>query len=94
MVSVLARGAESPPALEVISSAIGGQRGFKDCENTMCATCGEENATKKCSKCKQVQYCDRECQRLHWFTHKKECERTSTNIQSSMIIAREDVKVN
>uniref|UniRef100_A0A1B6D4L7 MYND-type domain-containing protein n=3 Tax=Clastoptera arizonana TaxID=38151 RepID=A0A1B6D4L7_9HEMI len=93
MVSVLARGSDSPPALEVVSSAISGQRGFKDTEVMICATCGEENAAKKCSKCKQVQYCDRECQRLHWFTHKKECERTSTTIHSSTVIERGDVKV-
>lgn len=22
-----------------------------------------------------MQYCDRECQRLHWFVHKKSCAR-------------------
>lgn len=42
---------------------------------TSCSTCGEEGPDKKCSKCKQVQYCDRECQRLHWFMHKKTCAR-------------------
>lgn len=42
---------------------------------TYCSTCGEEKPDKKCSKCKQVQYCDRECQRLHWFAHKKVCAR-------------------
>ena len=47
---------------------------FKD-DITYCSTCGEEKPDKKCSKCKQVQYCDRECQRLHWFSHKKVCAR-------------------
>lgn len=58
-------------ALETLKQAINGQRGFQDF--TLCSTCGDEKPDKKCSKCKQVQYCDRECQRLHWFIHKKEC---------------------
>lgn len=52
--------------------------GFTDSDALICHTCGEEKATKKCSKCKAVQYCDRECQRLHWFIHKKNCARLSS----------------
>lgn len=61
-------------ALEVLKQAINGQRGFQDL-SSFCSTCNEEKPDKKCSKCKEVQYCDRECQRLHWFIHKKECAR-------------------
>lgn len=61
-------------ALEVLKQAINGQRGFQDLAS-FCSTCGDEKPDKKCSKCKEVQYCDRECQRLHWFIHKKECAR-------------------
>lgn len=52
---------------------------------SVCSSCGEEKPDKKCSKCKEVQYCDRECQRLHWFMHKKACSRpqTTTNNQTS-----------
>lgn len=64
-------------ALEVLKQAINGQRGFQDL-NAFCSTCGDEKPDKKCSKCKQVQYCDRECQRLHWWLHKKECARLSS----------------
>lgn len=64
-------------ALEVLKQSINGQRGFQDL-NTLCSTCGDEKPDKKCSKCKQVQYCDRECQRLHWWLHKKECARLSS----------------
>ncbi|KAL7050097.1 hypothetical protein ACKWTF_003955 [Chironomus riparius] len=64
-------------ALEIIKQAINGQRGFQDV-NIFCSTCGDEKPDKKCSKCKQVQYCDRECQRLHWSIHKKECARLSS----------------
>lgn len=64
-------------ALEVLKQAINGQRGFQDAD-IYCSTCGDEKPDKKCSKCKQVQYCDRECQRLHWWLHKKECARMSS----------------
>ncbi|KAF5301942.1 hypothetical protein FQR65_LT08677 [Abscondita terminalis] len=75
MVATLA--AKDPPsAIGVISSAINGQRGFVD-NIPICQTCGEEKPAKKCSKCKVVQYCDRECQRMHWFIHKKACARLS-----------------
>lgn len=67
---------DPPSAISVVVSAINGQRGFVD-NIPLCSTCGEEKPSKKCSKCKVVQYCDRECQRLHWFVHKKACARLS-----------------
>lgn len=73
---------DSPNALSVISAAINGQRGFNDAAASACSTCGEEKAPKKCSKCKAVQYCDRECQRLHWFLHKKACARLGSSINA------------
>lgn len=40
-----------------------------------CAQCTKE-ATKKCSKCKIVRYCTRECQSKHWNEgHKKRCQK-------------------
>ncbi|XP_023171339.2 ankyrin repeat and MYND domain-containing protein 2 [Drosophila hydei] len=65
---------DAPPALVILRNAINGMRGFVD-ECSYCSTCGQEKPDKKCSKCKAVQYCDRECQRLHWFMHKKSCPR-------------------
>ena len=32
---------------------------------------------KKCSRCKKVYYCGRECQKLHWKTHKEECTKAA-----------------
>jgi hypothetical protein len=32
-----------------------------------------ENALQKCSRCKNVAYCDAKCQRGHWVVHKKNC---------------------
>ncbi|XP_017878296.1 ankyrin repeat and MYND domain-containing protein 2-like [Ceratina calcarata] len=88
MVATLAA-SDPPSAVSVISAAINGQRAFSD-NAQVCVTCGEDKATKKCSKCKAVQYCDRECQRLHWFMHKKACTRLDQNIAPSAKISDAD----
>ncbi|XP_063241048.1 ankyrin repeat and MYND domain-containing protein 2 isoform X2 [Bacillus rossius redtenbacheri] len=77
MVSTLAQ-KDSPPAVSVVSGVISGQRASAEQDQAACCfACGQEGAPKKCSKCRAVQYCDRECQRLHWFVHKKVCARPS-----------------
>lgn len=88
MVATLAS-TDPPSAVSVVSAAINGQRGFVD-NSQVCVTCGEEKATKKCSKCKAVQYCDRECQRLHWFLHKKACARLDQSAGSTVKITDSD----
>ncbi|XP_059091635.1 ankyrin repeat and MYND domain-containing protein 2-like [Tigriopus californicus] len=64
---------DSITAAEFINQSFNGQKGFKDKEN--CDSCGNEDAPKKCAKCKSVQYCDQTCQKLHWFMHKKYCDK-------------------
>ena len=88
MVATLAA-SDPPSAASVVSAAIDGQRAFLD-NAQVCITCGEDKANKKCSKCKAVQYCDRECQRLHWFMHKKACTRLGQNITPSAKISDAD----
>nr|XP_025034877.1 ankyrin repeat and MYND domain-containing protein 2 [Pelodiscus sinensis] len=61
-----------PTAFSVLTQAITGQVGFVDAE--FCTTCGEKGADKRCSVCKMVIYCDQNCQKIHWFTHKKVCK--------------------
>ncbi|CAM9892817.1 unnamed protein product [Sphacelaria rigidula] len=43
----------------------------------MSATCGapgcSEPANQRCSRCKSVHYCTRECQRAAWIDHKDMC---------------------
>nr|CAI5860285.1 unnamed protein product [Callosobruchus analis] len=73
-------GKDPPSALSIINAAINGQKGFID-NVSVCSTCGEEKPAKKCSKCKAVQYCDRNCQRLHWHWHKKACQRLSQGVE-------------
>ncbi|GFY70710.1 ankyrin repeat and MYND domain-containing protein 2 [Trichonephila inaurata madagascariensis] len=63
-------GAE-PSAVSIINGAVDGHRGMD--RSLRCATCGDAFAKKKCSSCKSVQYCDKTCQKLHWFTHKTQC---------------------
>lgn len=60
-----------PSAISILSQAVTGQRGVED--GVACSTCGEPKAEKKCSACKTAQYCSRDCQKLHWFTHKVHC---------------------
>uniref|UniRef100_A0A8C8RED9 Ankyrin repeat and MYND domain-containing protein 2 n=1 Tax=Pelusios castaneus TaxID=367368 RepID=A0A8C8RED9_9SAUR len=62
-----------PTAFSVLTQAITGQVGFVDAE--FCTTCGEKGADKRCSVCKLVIYCDQNCQKIHWFTHKKVCKK-------------------
>ncbi|XP_075414453.1 ankyrin repeat and MYND domain-containing protein 2 [Tenrec ecaudatus] len=61
-----------PTAFSVLHQAITGQVGFVDVE--FCTTCGEKGASKRCSVCKMVIYCDQTCQKTHWFSHKKTCK--------------------
>lgn len=65
------------PAFDILKQSIMGHNVFAD-QTVYCDACNEENPSKKCSKCKVVQYCDRECQRLHWFIHKKTCGKVGT----------------
>uniref|UniRef100_A0A4Y0BN56 MYND-type domain-containing protein n=1 Tax=Anopheles funestus TaxID=62324 RepID=A0A4Y0BN56_ANOFN len=90
MVTQLTSKENLAPALDIIRAAINGQRGFQD-TITFCSSCGEEKPDKKCSKCKEVQYCDRQCQRLHWFTHKKVCSRPSVAAGEGQHSAPKDI---
>ena len=42
----------------------------------LCSACGKKSDTvKKCTACKCVWYCDKECQNKHRKDHRKECKR-------------------
>ncbi|XP_065911531.1 uncharacterized protein [Dysidea avara] len=39
-----------------------------------CSYCGQSAVDlKKCSRCRSVQYCGRDCQKKHWTSHKPDC---------------------
>ena len=40
----------------------------------ICAGCGSPGATKRCTRCRSVHFCDKECLRAGWKTHKKACK--------------------
>jgi len=71
IVRAIATSASSASALSVLVSCINGQR-FASAEDKSCSTCNELGG-KTCQNCKSVFYCNRECQKLHWFVHKKQC---------------------
>lgn len=49
-----------------------GSKGSSGGPGRNCSSCGGR-ATFKCSRCKQVWYCDKTCQMKHWGEHKKLC---------------------
>jgi len=71
IVRTISTSAASTPALNVLISCINGQH-FSSAEDKSCGTCNELGG-KTCQNCKSVFYCNRECQKLHWFVHKKHC---------------------
>ncbi|KAG5450250.1 Ankyrin repeat and MYND domain-containing protein 2, variant 2 [Clonorchis sinensis] len=72
----------SPTALSILEYAINGQTPFAlssdELSSQACSTCGDRGNNdsviiKLCQNCKEVAYCSVNCQRLHWFTHKRYC---------------------
>ena len=43
----------------------------------ICNKCGD-SCKSKCSRCKKVYYCNRDCQKLDWKSHKLECNTSRT----------------
>ena len=67
------------PTLHVINSIIRGPLAGRTSMDPICATCGTQGASlRECTSCKSVWYCGKECQRLHWFSHKKICSSKSS----------------
>lgn len=71
-VSPVAIGNE-PTALSVLINCIHGRSMAS--ASSLCESCGDPDPPKKCSACKMVHYCDVRCQKLHYPTHKKFCEK-------------------
>jgi hypothetical protein len=40
-----------------------------------CSTCLKKGILKRCSKCKKVFYCSKECQKKDWNFHKTICKK-------------------
>jgi tetratricopeptide (TPR) repeat protein len=52
-----------------------------------CADCGEEGGAslKACTACKLVKYCNADCQRNHWPTHKKLCKERAAELRDEAL---------
>lgn len=93
MVATLASG--TPCGLNAVCALVCPRMFPESDTDSVCATCGEQkkSAMKKCAKCRNTQYCDRTCQRLHWFVHKKECERISTAVTTTTMTKEDNIKL-
>lgn len=50
-----------------------------------CAACGKNgDGLKRCNACKSVSYCNTECQRSHWKTHRDDCQKREEEIQAAV----------
>jgi tetratricopeptide (TPR) repeat protein len=65
-----------------------------------CAECGEEGGAvslKTCKACMLVKYCNADCQRNHWSTHKAECKRRAAELRDEALFkdppAKEDCSI-
>ena len=64
-----------------------------------CAECGEEGGVslKVCKPCMLVRYCNADCQKNHWSTHKKECKQRASELRDEALFkdppAKEDCPI-
>ncbi|KAJ7021814.1 hypothetical protein C8F04DRAFT_259002 [Mycena alexandri] len=47
----------------------------------VCGSCSKASGSLKCSRCRMMTYCNRECQAAHWHTHKIHCKRVEMSPQ-------------
>ena len=52
------------------------------CDDRRCAACGKSENVKACSRCKEVFFCNVECQKVAWPGHKPFCGKKATSIPS------------
>jgi hypothetical protein len=66
--------------------------------NSCCAECGEEGGVslKVCKSCMHVKYCNANCQKNHWPTHRAACKLRAAELRDEALFkdppAKEDVQ--
>ena len=58
--------------MRAIFGSMYGQHG-PELKMMRCDSCGDWGKMKSCQRCRKVAYCDKECQRAGWKTHKPVC---------------------
>ena len=58
-----------------------------DEDQDICATCNKAAETK-CTNCRKVFYCSKECQKRHWKEHKYDCKSMPYKIGKSPELGR------
>lgn len=61
------------PLCDKTSCAQNATAGQKRADVGACEVCGKIEGTKRCSGCKQLSYCGKECQKKDWKRHKTYC---------------------
>lgn len=51
----------------------GVESAYRPQQSSLCAGCGRPS-TLRCSKCRSVYYCHRDCQAAHWREHRQSCD--------------------
>lgn len=60
------------------------------CENGECNKKIDERDIKKCSKCEYKVYCSKECQKMGWVYHKRECINQNTSTYELFEMVKKD----
>lgn len=52
-------------------------------QERICAKCGAARAMSKCGSCMSVNYCNKECQKIHWAEHKQLCNKVRSKTEAT-----------
>lgn len=78
-----------PPLLEIrykIPTAKPAMPSHNDVQITSCSACQNHHTSlNRCSRCRAVAYCSKDCQSAHWPTHKSDCKRPNYILEAHVL---------